>query len=56
MKKKGQQKKKKRLKLRIKVVLKLLLFIIIVATLAYYITNLKIRNINIIGYVKLFGC
>ena len=49
MKKKGQQKKKKRLKLRIKVVLKLLLFIIIVATLAYYITNLKIRNINIIG-------
>ena len=48
MKKKGQQKKKKR-KLRVKVVISLLLFIVIVASMAYYITNLRVKNINISG-------
>lgn len=49
MAKKGQPKKKKKRKLRIKVILKILFFLIIVVSLTYYIFNLKIKNINIIG-------
>lgn len=48
MKKKGQPKKKRR-KLRVKVVITFLLFVVIVASLAYYLTNLNIKNINITG-------
>lgn len=50
MNKKGQPtKRKKRRRLKIHVVAKIILCIFIVASFAYYITNLKIRNIVITG-------
>lgn len=50
MNKKGQPtKRKKRRRLKIHVVIKIILFLFIVASFAYYITNLKIHNIIIKG-------
>ncbi len=46
---KKSPKKKKRLRLRVGVVVKILIFIFIVWALFYYVSNLKIKNIYIVG-------